>query len=215
MCQRAQRPPRLNWYLQSSPLSKTQTLPGPATSWSCYKFSNVFVFLQRGLTYHWLPICSTTLKTRAGSSLDDSGILLSLPAPQPSPNTCTPPPLSASHLAVIDRLLNYEKVERALVKHRGIFITVCVSLSPHHIYQSKNAFTQGKKIYRVLEGTVFILLSAFCPQTSSLFNGLLAPSCLLIGRISYRNGIGIESKPEGSADRQPTQAICLHATTVP
>lgn len=72
-----------------------------------------------------------------------------------------------------------------------------------------------KKIYRVLEGTVFILLSAFCPQSSSLFNGLLAPSCLLIGRISYRNGTGIESKPEGSADRQPTQAICLHATTVP
>lgn len=54
-----------------------------------------------------------------------------------------------------------------------------------------------KKIYRVLEGTVFILLSAFYPQSSSLFNGLLAPSCLLIGRISYRNGIGIESKPEG------------------
>jgi len=114
---------------------------------------------------------------------------------------------------VIDRLLNYEKVERASEKHRGIFIT---DSAPPLIYmRTRMLLHNEKKIYKVLEGTVSILFSAACPQSSSLFNGLLAPSCLLIGRISYRNGTGIESKPEGSTDLQPTQAICLHSTTVP
>lgn len=66
------------------------------------------------------------------------------------------------------------------------------------------------KIYRVLKGTVFLLLSAACPQSGSLFNGLLAPSCLLIGRISYRKGTGKESKLEGSTALQPTEpSVCI------
>lgn len=125
-----------------------------------------------------------------------------------APNPPTQPHTSSSPLPLIDRLLNYEKVERALVKLRGIFIAVCGPLPPH-IYQNKNAFTEGKKnkIYRVLKGTVFLLLSAACPQSGSLFNGLLAPSCLLIGRISYRNGTGKESKLEGSTALQPS--VCI------
>lgn len=62
-----------------------------------------------------------------------------------APSSPTQPHTSSSPLALIDRLLNYEKVERALVKLRGIFIAVCGPY-PHHIYQNKNAFTQGKKI---------------------------------------------------------------------
>jgi len=91
-------------------------------------------FHKEGVACYCLPIYSGILGIRTVRYLEDSGILLSLPVPSPPhKHPHTPSFVSLSCLAVIDRLLNYEKVERALVKHRGIFIAVCGPPPPSYI----------------------------------------------------------------------------------
>lgn len=113
-----------------------QTEPGPFQDQSPPNMNSImYLYFQKRVGHLLLTaLYSGILRIRIVSNVEDSGILLSLPDSSPPhiyPHT--PSFVSLSCLAVIDILLNYEKVEGALVRHRGIFITVCAPRAPSYI----------------------------------------------------------------------------------
>lgn len=84
----------------------------------------------KGVTGACLPIYRGILRIGPVSNPGDSGNSAVSACPGPPITSSHPSRVSLSSWALIDRLLNYEKVERALVKHRGIFIADCGPAPP-------------------------------------------------------------------------------------
>lgn len=185
-------------------LVSRQNLDPSRTSLPLTRTQSCIFISPRGVTGCCLPIYRGILRTGPVSNPGDSGN--SAVSACPGPHRILTPLLCQPLLLGSDgQTAELWKGRKSLGEAQRYFYRRLWPRTPIMYIRVRMLLHREKtiKIYRVLEGTVFIFLSAACPQSGSLLNGLLAPGCLLIGRISYRNGTGKESKLEGSADLSP------------